>query len=181
MSIQSNLALVGAGRERQLATGKRAGRTKHDFRRPICRSAIGQAIWLICARRRQLWTDVPVLFLNQQNIQTAYIFLFRSSFSYFWQRCGYRKEKTDEKSYITVHLEAKTNKIRKLTRTELHDGSYWNKKNKHLSVQCVSHSRQTAIGINFWLSHSYARLVTSSKPLHIQLKIWFFDIQYSWF
>ena len=40
-------------------------------------------------------------------------------------------KKTDEISYITVHLEAKTNKIPKLTRTELHDGSYWNKKKKH--------------------------------------------------
>ena len=42
------------GWERQMATGKRAKSTKHDFRYPICRSAIGQASCLICARRRQL-------------------------------------------------------------------------------------------------------------------------------
>ena len=40
-------------RERHLTTGKRAERTKLDFRCPICRSAIGQASCLICARRRQ--------------------------------------------------------------------------------------------------------------------------------
>ena len=34
--------------------GKRAERTKRDLRCPICRSAIGQANCLICARRRQL-------------------------------------------------------------------------------------------------------------------------------
>ena len=33
---------------------KRIERTKLDFRCPICRSAIGQASCLICARRRQL-------------------------------------------------------------------------------------------------------------------------------
>ena len=42
------------GRERQLTTGKCAEKTKHDFRCSICRSAIGQASCLICARRRQL-------------------------------------------------------------------------------------------------------------------------------
>ena len=36
---------------RQLTRGKRAERTKHKFRCPICRSAIGQASCLICARR----------------------------------------------------------------------------------------------------------------------------------
>ena len=36
---------------RQLTKGKRAERTKHNFRCPICRSAIGQASCLICARR----------------------------------------------------------------------------------------------------------------------------------
>ena len=41
-------------RERHLTTGKRAERTKLDFRRPICRSAIGQASSLICRRSRQL-------------------------------------------------------------------------------------------------------------------------------
>ena len=34
--------------------GKRAESTKHDFRCPICRSAIGQTNYLICASRRQL-------------------------------------------------------------------------------------------------------------------------------
>ena len=33
----------------------------------ICRSAIGQASQLICARRSALSTDVPVLLLNQPN------------------------------------------------------------------------------------------------------------------
>ena len=41
-------------RECQLTTGKCAERNRHDFRCPICRSAIGQASCLICARRRQL-------------------------------------------------------------------------------------------------------------------------------
>ena len=40
--------------ERHLTTGKRAERTKLDFRCPIYHSAIGQASYLICARRRQL-------------------------------------------------------------------------------------------------------------------------------
>ena len=39
---------------RQMTTGKRAERTKHDFRCSICPSAIGQASCLICARRRRL-------------------------------------------------------------------------------------------------------------------------------
>ena len=41
-------------RERHLTTGKRAERTKLDFRCPICCTAIGQPSCLICARRRQL-------------------------------------------------------------------------------------------------------------------------------
>ena len=41
-------------RERHLTTGRRAVRTKLDFRCPICRCVIGQASCLICARRRQL-------------------------------------------------------------------------------------------------------------------------------
>ena len=49
--------------ERHLTTGKRAERTKLDFRCPICRSAIGQASCLICARNRQL--TFHVLLLNQ--------------------------------------------------------------------------------------------------------------------
>ena len=44
-----------------MTTGKRAERTKLDFRYPICRSAIGQSSCLICA---QSSTDVPVLLLN---------------------------------------------------------------------------------------------------------------------
>ena len=47
-SYQADLA---TGRERQLTTGKRAERTKHDFRFSSYRSAIGQASCLICARR----------------------------------------------------------------------------------------------------------------------------------
>ena len=45
---------LATGRERQLTMGKRAERTKHDFRCPICRSAIGQTSCLICACCRQL-------------------------------------------------------------------------------------------------------------------------------
>ena len=45
---------IATGRERHLTTGKRAERTKHDFRCSICCSAIGQNSCLICARRRQL-------------------------------------------------------------------------------------------------------------------------------
>ena len=41
--------LKATERERQLTAGKRAERTKRDFRCPICRSAIGQA-----THRRQL-------------------------------------------------------------------------------------------------------------------------------
>ena len=48
------LTYLATERERNLTTGKRAERTKLDFRCPICRSAIGQASCLICARRRQL-------------------------------------------------------------------------------------------------------------------------------
>ena len=37
---------LATGRKRNLATGKRVERTKHDFRCPICRFAIGQAfVW----------------------------------------------------------------------------------------------------------------------------------------
>ena len=58
LSIDASFCLYQAdlatGWERQLTTGKCAERTKHDFWCPICRSAIGQAGCLICARRRQL-------------------------------------------------------------------------------------------------------------------------------
>ena len=50
------------GREPQLTTGRCAERTKHDFRCPICCSAIVQASCLICAPSS---TDDPVLLLNQ--------------------------------------------------------------------------------------------------------------------
>ena len=52
--------------ERQLTTGKRAERTKHDFRCPICRSAIDQASCLIL--RAPSSTDDPGLLLNQPNV-----------------------------------------------------------------------------------------------------------------
>ena len=42
---------LATGRELRLTTGKRAERTKHDFRCPICCSAIGQVSCLIFARR----------------------------------------------------------------------------------------------------------------------------------
>ena len=48
---------LATGRERQLTTGKRAERAKHDFRFQICRSA--QASCLICARCRQLTFTFP--------------------------------------------------------------------------------------------------------------------------
>ena len=53
-SNTNRLADLATERERHLTTGKRAKTTKLDFRCPICRSAIGQASCLICARRRQL-------------------------------------------------------------------------------------------------------------------------------
>ena len=61
--ISANLADLATGQERQLTKGKRAERTKHDFRCPICRSPIGQASCLICAAASSI--DVPVLLLNQ--------------------------------------------------------------------------------------------------------------------
>ena len=57
---------LATGRERQLTTAKRAERTKHDFRGQICRSAIGQASCLICARRYQL--TFPFYSLNESII-----------------------------------------------------------------------------------------------------------------
>ena len=42
------------GESHSATTAKRAVRTKLEFRRPICRCAIGQASCLICARSRQL-------------------------------------------------------------------------------------------------------------------------------
>ena len=56
---------VATERERHLTTGKRAERTKLDFRCPICHSAIGQASCLICARRRQLTFPFPFPFLYE--------------------------------------------------------------------------------------------------------------------
>ena len=47
-------------------------------------------------------------------------------------------KKTHEISFITLQLEAKKNTIRKLTRTELHDGLYWNKKKKNCIVYMYS-------------------------------------------
>ena len=127
--IWSNLALLVVGRERQLATGKRAERTKHDFRRPICRSAIGQAICLICARRRQLKFPFCSSISKIYKLLTFSCFVLLSLI--FDNAVDIDGKNTDEISYITVHLEAKTNKTRKLTRTEQQDVSYWNKKNKH--------------------------------------------------
>ena len=49
-----------------MTTGKGAERTKHDFRCPICRSAISQASQLFDLRA-PLSTDVPVQLLNQSN------------------------------------------------------------------------------------------------------------------
>ena len=71
------LTYLATERERNLTTGKRAERTKLDFRCPICRSAIGQARCLICARRRQLTqrrsvSEIalisPFLFVNRSPI-----------------------------------------------------------------------------------------------------------------
>ena len=63
MRVESSFykADLATGRERQLTMGKRAERTKHDFRCSICRSAIGQASCLISPSS----TDVNVLLLNQ--------------------------------------------------------------------------------------------------------------------
>ena len=57
----SEYADLATEQGRHLTTGKRAERTKLDLRRPICRSAIGQASCLICARSS---TNVFVLLLN---------------------------------------------------------------------------------------------------------------------
>ena len=59
-------SFLATGREHQLATRKRAERTKHDFRCLICRSAIGQQLFDL---RAPLSTDVPVLLLNQPTIE----------------------------------------------------------------------------------------------------------------
>ena len=61
-----NKDVLATGRERQLTTGKRAERTKHDVRCSIIRSAIGQASCLILHAPSS--TDVPVLLLNQPSI-----------------------------------------------------------------------------------------------------------------
>ena len=53
VSEQRRQADLATERERHLTTGKRAERTKLDFRSPIGHSAIGQASCLICARCRQ--------------------------------------------------------------------------------------------------------------------------------
>ena len=52
--IISLIWLKATERERQVTAGKRAERTKRDFRCPIYGSAIGQASCLIYARRRQM-------------------------------------------------------------------------------------------------------------------------------
>ena len=74
VSLESQQADLATGRERQLATGKRAERTKHDFRCLICRSAI------LCHWSSQLFdlrtplsTDVPVLLLNQPNVLDSFL------------------------------------------------------------------------------------------------------------
>ena len=64
------LADLATGRDHQLTTGKRAERTKHDFRCPICRSAIGQTSCSICPLRRQLtfpFCVVPLFELPIEN------------------------------------------------------------------------------------------------------------------
>ena len=58
-------------RERHLTTGKRAERTKLEFRCPICRSAIGQAICLIYARSRQLLLNQLFTFVPQDGVKSV--------------------------------------------------------------------------------------------------------------
>ena len=53
-------------RERHLTTRKRAEMTKRNLRIPVCRSAIGQASTLICARRRHL--KFPFCVIKDVNI-----------------------------------------------------------------------------------------------------------------
>ena len=53
-SILLRYYFLGRRSEYHLATGERSERTELDFRAPICRSAIGQASCLICARSRTL-------------------------------------------------------------------------------------------------------------------------------
>ena len=62
--ISANLADLAKGQERQLTKGKRAERTKHDFRCSICRFAIDQSSQLFNLRAASS-IDVPVLLLNQ--------------------------------------------------------------------------------------------------------------------
>ena len=62
--ISANLADLATGQERQLTKGKRAERTKHDFRCPIYRSVIDQSSQLFNLRAASS-IDVPVLLLNQ--------------------------------------------------------------------------------------------------------------------
>lgn len=57
-------------------------------------------------------------------------------------------KKTHEISFITLQLEAKKNTIRKLTRTELHDGLYWNKKKK--TALCICTVRFTLMSNCDW-------------------------------
>ena len=52
--LVSIIADLATEQERHLTTGTRADRTKRDFRCPICRTAIGQASCLTCARSRQV-------------------------------------------------------------------------------------------------------------------------------
>ena len=74
---------LATGRERQLTTGKRAERTKHDFQCSIYRSVIGQA-WptQLFDLRAPLSADVPVLLLNQpiesQNNRRTAILVYQS-------------------------------------------------------------------------------------------------------
>ena len=52
--LVSIIADLATEQERHLTTGTRADRTKRDFRCSICRTAIGQASCLTCARSRQV-------------------------------------------------------------------------------------------------------------------------------
>ena len=49
-----------------MTTGKRAERTKHDFRCSICRTAIGQWSSQLFDLRAPSSSDVPVLLLNRE-------------------------------------------------------------------------------------------------------------------
>ena len=59
-----------------MTTGKPAQRTKLDLRCPICRSATGQASYLICARLRQLTFSFCGLPIGSRFVLFCFVLFF---------------------------------------------------------------------------------------------------------